>query len=112
MSISFSPLFQLSMKLESCGSDTGSVHRCLAHGLFVNAAELQPDSSYMALDTPQPVAIHTSSVLFQAKPAYVVFNEPLHTSKSYMRDLCLVDADWLVEVAPKYFYRKLRPTKS
>uniref|UniRef100_A0A4W5RBG1 RNA helicase n=1 Tax=Hucho hucho TaxID=62062 RepID=A0A4W5RBG1_9TELE len=34
-----------------------------------------------------PVAIHPSSVLFQAKPASVVFNEPLHTSKCYMRDL-------------------------
>uniref|UniRef100_A0A8C7I6C3 ATP-dependent RNA helicase DHX33 n=1 Tax=Oncorhynchus kisutch TaxID=8019 RepID=A0A8C7I6C3_ONCKI len=103
---------KLSMKLESCGSDTGSVRRCLAHGLFVNAAELQPDGSYTALDTHQPVAIHPSSVLFQAKPAYVVFNELLHTSKCYMRDLCLVDADWLVEAAPEYFRRKLRPTKS
>ncbi|KAK6317540.1 hypothetical protein J4Q44_G00129400 [Coregonus suidteri] len=72
---------KLSMKLESCGSDTGRVRRCLAHGLFVNAAELQPDGSYTALDTHQPVAIHPSSVLFQAKPAYVVFNELLHTSK-------------------------------
>lgn len=103
---------KLSMKLESCGSDTGSVRRCLAHGLFMNAAELQPDGSYTALDTHQPVAIHPSSVLFQAKPAYVVFNELLHTSKCYMRDLCLVDADWLVEAAPEYFRRKLRPTKS
>ncbi|CAB1316859.1 unnamed protein product [Coregonus sp. 'balchen'] len=99
---------KLSMKLESCGSDTGRVRRCLAHGLFVNAAELQPDGSYTALDTHQPVAILPSSVLFQAKPAYVVFNELLHTSK----DMCLVDADWLVEAAPEYFRRKLRPTKS
>lgn len=81
-------------------------------GLFVNAAELQPDGSYMALDIPQPVPFHPSSVLFQAKPTYVVFNEPLHTSKCYMRDLCLVDADWLMEAAPENFLRKLRPTKS
>ena len=103
---------QLGLKLESCGADTGSVRRCLAHGMFVNAAELQLDGSYLALDTHQPVAIHPSSVLFQAKPAYVVFNELLHTSRCYMRDLCLVDADWLVEAAPEYFRRKLRPMKS
>ncbi|XP_040908035.1 ATP-dependent RNA helicase DHX33 [Toxotes jaculatrix] len=103
---------KLNLKLESCGADTGNVRRCLSHGMFVNAAELQPDGSYLALDTHQPVAIHPSSVLFQAKPAYVVFNELLHTSRCYMRDLCLVDADWLLEAAPEYFGRKLHPTKS
>lgn len=100
------------MKLESSQSDLGNVRRCLAHGLFTNAAELQPDGSYTALDTHQPVGIHPSSVLFQAKPAYVVFNELLHTTRCYMRDLCLVDAEWLQEAAPEYFRRKLRATKS
>lgn len=103
---------KLNVKLESCGSDTGSLRRCLAHGMFVNAAELQPDGSYLALDTRQPVAIHPSSVLFQAKPAYVVFNELLHTSRCYMRDLCLVDPDWLLDASPEYFGRKLHPSKS
>ncbi|XP_061596117.1 ATP-dependent RNA helicase DHX33 [Cololabis saira] len=103
---------KLNLKLESCGADTGKVRRCLAHGMFVNAAELQPDGSYLALDTHQPVAIHPSSVLFQAKPAYVIFNELLHTSRCYMRDLCLVDPDWLLDAAPEYFGRKLRLSKS
>ncbi|KAF7659796.1 hypothetical protein LDENG_00292940 [Lucifuga dentata] len=103
---------KLNLKLESCGADTGNVRRCLAHGMFVNTAELQLDGSYIALDTHQPVAIHPSSVLFQAKPAYVVFNELLHTSRCYMRDLCLVDADWLLDAAPEYFGRKLHLTKS
>lgn len=103
---------KLNLKLESCGADTASVRRCLAHGMFVNAAELQPDGSYLALDTHQPVAIHPSSVLFQAKPAYVVFNELLHTSRCYMRDLCLVDADWLLDAAPEYFGHKLHLNKS
>ncbi|XP_048873051.1 ATP-dependent RNA helicase DHX33 [Brienomyrus brachyistius] len=103
---------KLGMTLESSRADMGNVRRCLAHGLFTNAAELQPDGSYVALDTHQPVAIHPSSVLFQAKPAYVIFNELLHTSKCYMRDLCLVDADWLHDAAPEYFRRKLRAAKS
>ncbi|KAK7163916.1 hypothetical protein R3I94_002586 [Phoxinus phoxinus] len=103
---------KLNMKLESSLSDLANVRRCLAHGLFMNAAELHLDGSYVALDTHQTVSIHPSSVLFQAKPAYVVFNELLHTSRCYMRDLCLVDADWLHEAAPEYFRRKLRATKS
>ncbi|XP_016382236.1 ATP-dependent RNA helicase DHX33 [Sinocyclocheilus rhinocerous] len=103
---------KMNMKLESSLSDLTNVRRCLAHGLFMNAAELQPDGSYVALDTHQHVAIHPSSVLFQAKPACVLFSELLHTSRCYMRDLCLVDADWLQEAAPEYFRRKLRATKS
>lgn len=103
---------KLNLKLESCGGNTGNVRRCIAHGMFVNAAELQPDGTYLALDTHQPVAIHPSSVLFQAKPAYVVFNELLHTSRCYMRDMCLVDADWLLDAAPEYFGRKLHLSKS
>ncbi|XP_072519799.1 ATP-dependent RNA helicase DHX33 [Salminus brasiliensis] len=103
---------KLGLKLESSQSELVNVRRCLAHGMFTNAAELQPDGSYVALDTHQPVSIHPSSVLFQAKPAYVVFNELLHTSRCYMRDLCLVDSDWLQEAAPEYFRRKLRTAKS
>lgn len=105
-------VLQMNMKLESSQSDLVNVRRCLAHGLFMNAAQLQLEGGYVALDTQQAVAIHPSSVLFQAKPAYVVFNELLHTSRCYMRDLCLVDADWLQEAAPEYFRRKLRATKS
>ncbi|XP_017268182.1 ATP-dependent RNA helicase DHX33 [Kryptolebias marmoratus] len=103
---------KLNMKLESCGADTGKVRRCLAHGMFINTAELQPDGTYLALDTHQTVAIHPSSVLFQSKPAYVIFNELLHTSRCYMRDLCLVDPDWLLDTASEYFVRKLHLTKS
>ncbi|KAK2828807.1 hypothetical protein Q5P01_019841 [Channa striata] len=103
---------KLNLKLESCGADTGNIRRCLAHGMFINAAELQLDGSYLALDTHQPVAIHPSSVLFQSKPAYVVFNELLHTSRCYMRDLCLVDADWLLDAAPEYFGNKIHSSKS
>ncbi|XP_026866064.2 ATP-dependent RNA helicase DHX33 [Electrophorus electricus] len=103
---------KLGLKLESSHLELAKVRRCLAHGMFTNAAELQPDGTYVALDTHHPVAIHPSSVLFQAKPAYVIFNELLHTSRCYMRDLCLVDPDWLQEAAPEYFRRKLHTTKS
>uniref|UniRef100_UPI00398E8330 ATP-dependent RNA helicase DHX33 isoform X1 n=2 Tax=Pristiophorus japonicus TaxID=55135 RepID=UPI00398E8330 len=100
------------VQLESSRSDTGNIRRCLAHALFLNAAELQPDGTYATLDSRQPVAIHPSSVLFHCKPSYVLYNELLHTSKCYMRDLCVVDADWLYEAAPGYFGRKLKGAKS
>lgn len=85
-----------------------SVRRCLAHSLFMSTAELQPDGTYVTTDSRQPVAIHPSSVLFHCRPACVVYTELLHTSRCYMRDVCVVDADWLHEAAPDYFRRKLR----
>lgn len=105
------PTTQLSLPMESSRSDSTNVRRCLAHSLFMNAAELQPDGTYSTLDSHQLVAIHPSSVLFQCKPACVVYNGLLHTSKCYMRDLCVVDAEWLHEAAPEYFRRRLRAAR-
>ncbi|NXN99698.1 DHX33 helicase, partial [Rhinopomastus cyanomelas] len=103
---------KLSMPMESSRSDTGNIRCCLAHSLFMNAAELQPDGTYITVDSHQTVAIHPSSVLFHCKPACVVYNGLLHTNKCYMRDLCVVDVDWLYDAAPDYFRRKLRMAKN
>ncbi|KAB0406265.1 hypothetical protein E2I00_014310, partial [Balaenoptera physalus] len=104
--------FKMSMPIVSSRGDTESVRRCLAHSLFVSTAELQPDGSYATTDPPQPVAIHPSSVLFHCKPACVVYTELLFTNKCYMRDLCVVDAEWLYEAAPDFFRRKLRASRN
>ncbi|XP_008571671.1 PREDICTED: putative ATP-dependent RNA helicase DHX33 isoform X2 [Galeopterus variegatus] len=103
---------KLSMPIMSSRGDTENVRRCLAHSLFMSTAELQPDGTYATTDTHQPVAIHPSSVLFHCKPACVVYTELLYTNKCYMRDLCIVDAEWLYEAAPEYFRRKLRTARN
>lgn len=99
------------MTVKSCGLDTSIIRRCLAAGLFMNAAELQKEGDvYISLTTREPVHIHPSSALFRCKPACVVYNELVKTSKCYMRDLSVVDPDWLYEAAPAYFKRK-KPSK-
>ncbi|XP_032901810.1 ATP-dependent RNA helicase DHX33 isoform X2 [Amblyraja radiata] len=98
--------------LKSSRADTSNVRRCLAHSLFLNAVELQLDGTYLTLDSRQPVVIHPSSVLFHSRPPYMLYNELLHTSKCYMRDLCVVDPEWLYEAAPEYFRRKLKGAKT
>ncbi|XP_023040306.1 ATP-dependent RNA helicase DHX33 isoform X2 [Piliocolobus tephrosceles] len=103
---------KMSMPIMSSRGDMESVRRCLAHSLFMSTAELQPDGTYATTDTHQPVAIHPSSVLFHCKPACVVYTELLYTNKCYMRDLCVVDAEWLYEAAPEYFRRKLRTARN
>ncbi|XP_008117668.3 ATP-dependent RNA helicase DHX33 isoform X1 [Anolis carolinensis] len=103
---------KLSVPLESCRSDTSALRRCLAHSLFLQSAELQPDGSYAASEARQPAAIHPSSALFHSRPACLVYTELLHTSKCYMRGLCPVDPEWLFDAAPEYFRRRLRAPKS
>uniref|UniRef100_A0A8C2S4D6 RNA helicase n=1 Tax=Capra hircus TaxID=9925 RepID=A0A8C2S4D6_CAPHI len=103
---------KMSMPILSSRGDTENIRRCLAHSLFMSTAELQPDGSYATTDTHQPVAIHPSSVLFHCKPACVVYTELLFTNKCYMRDLCVVDAEWLYEAAPDFFRKKLRTARN
>lgn len=103
---------KMSMPIMSSRGDMESVRRCMAHSLFMNTAELQTDGTYATTDTHQPVAIHPSSVLFHCKPACVVYTSLLYTNKCYMRDLCVVDAEWLYEAAPDYFRRKLRTARN
>lgn len=93
--------------LHSCGQDYTAVRRAIAQGMFLNTAELQPDRTYRTLDKRQTVSIHPTSVLFNAKPAYLIYHEVVKTSKSYLRNVCVVDPAWLMEAQPKYF-AKLR----
>lgn len=97
---------QQELPLQSCGQDTTRLRRCLTTGFFMNAAELQREGEYISLSSRKPITIHPSSALFHCKPAYVIYNELVQTTNCYMRDLCVVDADWLYETAPAYFRRK------
>uniref|UniRef100_K1R3L3 RNA helicase n=1 Tax=Magallana gigas TaxID=29159 RepID=K1R3L3_MAGGI len=98
---------RMDFPVKSCGNDSTTIRKCLAYGFFMNAAELQKDGSeYTSLSSRKTVSIHPSSVLFRCKPAYVIYNELVKTTKCYMRDLCVVDPDWLSEAAPAYFKKK------
>ncbi|XP_076809784.1 ATP-dependent RNA helicase DHX33-like [Clavelina lepadiformis] len=88
--------------------DINALRKCFSLGFFMNAAELQPDGSYRSIDAHETVHIHPTSCLFKCKPAYVVYRELVRTSKCYMRDLCVVDPDWLYDAAPEYFQKKLK----
>lgn len=61
----------------------------------------EPGASQTELTGPQTLYAHPSSVMFTRQPGtgWVVFTDVLETSKSFMRDLTVVDEDWLVELA-------------
>ncbi|XP_071481336.1 ATP-dependent RNA helicase DHX33-like [Diadema antillarum] len=97
---------KVNLPLESCGHNFTSIRKCLTQGLFMNSAELQSDGTYLTLDRKQVVAIHPSSCLFQSKPSYLLYSELVHTTKCYMRNVCVVDAEWLYETAPSFFRQR------
>ncbi|XP_014680986.1 PREDICTED: putative ATP-dependent RNA helicase DHX33 isoform X2 [Priapulus caudatus] len=90
--------------LKSCGQDMTSVRKCLTKGLFLNAAELQREGTYITLGPVKHKAtFHPSSSLFGCKPAYVLYSEIVQTTRCFLRTAFVIEPEWLYETAPNYF---------
>lgn len=50
--------------------------------------------------------IHPSSLLFKLNPEWIVYHELVFTTKEYMRNVCEISADWLLEIAPHFYKEK------
>ncbi|KAJ2005998.1 DEAH-box ATP-dependent RNA helicase prp22 [Coemansia thaxteri] len=88
----------------SCGErNFDPVRRALCAGFFRHAAKRDPQEGYKTLVEGTPVHIHPSSALFNKNPEWVIYHELIMTSKEYMREVTVVEAKWLVEVAPTFF---------
>eukprot|EP01147_Barroeca_monosierra_P003601 gene3601-6193_t len=96
---------RMELGASSCGDDTIAYRKCLLSGFFQNVAIHQPDQSYKVVKSNQETHIHPSSALFhiRPKPSCILFNELVLTNRRYMRNCCIVDPAWPVEVAPHYF---------
>ncbi|OWZ35392.1 ATP-dependent RNA helicase DDX35 [Cryptococcus neoformans AD2-60a] len=90
----------------SCEGDAVRLRKCLVSGYFKNAAKMMPDGTYRSARENAPLHVHPSSVMFTRQPStgWVIYHEVVETTKSFMRDLTVIDEDWLVELAP-HFYR-------
>ncbi|KAJ2034500.1 DEAH-box ATP-dependent RNA helicase prp22, partial [Coemansia sp. S2] len=88
----------------SCGErNFDPVRRALCAGFFRHAAKRDPQEGYKTLIEGTPVYIHPSSALFNKNPEWVIYHQLVMTSKEYMREVTVVEAKWLVEVAPTFF---------
>ncbi|KAJ2741751.1 DEAH-box ATP-dependent RNA helicase prp22 [Coemansia sp. BCRC 34301] len=88
----------------SCGErNFDPVRRALCAGFFRHAAKRDPQEGYKTLIEGTPVYIHPSSALFNKNPEWVIYYQLVMTSKEYMREVTVVEAKWLVEVAPTFF---------
>ncbi|XP_071447618.1 ATP-dependent RNA helicase DHX33 [Hetaerina americana] len=93
--------------ISSCGQDSDCIRKCLIAGLFGNLAQLQREGHYLTVGSNQVVAIHPSSVLFRSKPPLVIYGEVVQTGRCYMRQVSSIDPDWVAQMAPTEFQRKL-----
>ncbi|XP_059480642.1 ATP-dependent RNA helicase DHX33 [Neocloeon triangulifer] len=86
----------------SCGKDLSLVRKCLIFGLVNNLATHARDKLYITVANRQFVSLHPSSVLFESSkpPSCVLFSELVHTGRSYMRNVSVIDAEWAIEVHP------------
>ncbi|ELT92990.1 hypothetical protein CAPTEDRAFT_98868 [Capitella teleta] len=92
------------VRLVSCNGDMVAIQKCLVSGFFANAARLNFSGVYRTIRDDYELHIHPTSVLYAEKPKqFVIFNEIVHTTKEFMRDVTVVDQRWLYELAPHYY---------
>lgn len=97
-----------SLQLSFCHCDNSDTIRlCVLYGFFMNVAQHVQDGCYQTLSTHQQVYIHPSSCLFPCRPypRLVLYTDLVYTSKCYMRNVSIIESEWLLEVAPNYFKR-------
>lgn len=96
--------------LISSGKNHKIICKAITAGFFTNAAKKDPQEGYRTLVDQNPVYIHPSSALFNKNPEYVIYHELVLTTKEYMRNIMVIDAKWLTELAPN-FYKTADPHK-
>eukprot|EP00944_MAST-04C_sp_MAST-4C-sp1_P012343 g12343.t1 len=92
----------------SAGKDYKKVCQAIVSGYFTNCAKRHPQEGYRTMVEGQPVYLHPSSALFNKNPEWVVYHELIMTTKEYMRNVMIVDAKWLLKLAPD-FYKTSNP---
>ncbi|CCH61799.1 hypothetical protein TBLA_0F02600 [Henningerozyma blattae CBS 6284] len=81
-----------------------NIRKALASGFFMQAAKKRSGGKgYITAKDNQDVLIHPSTVLGH-DAEWVIYNEFVLTSKNYIRTVTSVRPEWLLELAPAYFY--------
>eukprot|EP00922_Rhytidocystis_sp_ex-Travisia-forbesii_P021200 GHVS01031088.1.p1 GENE.GHVS01031088.1~~GHVS01031088.1.p1 ORF type:complete len:188 (+),score=25.77 GHVS01031088.1:2-565(+) len=99
---------QQSVRMISCGNEWDAVRKAICSGFFHNASKLRGIGEYVNLRTSIPCHLHPTSALYSAgyTPEYIVYHEVVMTTKEFMRHVTAVDAQWLAEMGPMFFYLK------
>ncbi|KAF5344922.1 hypothetical protein D9758_011584 [Tetrapyrgos nigripes] len=76
------------------GKEETVVH-CLAHGLVMNIALLQPDGMYKQVMGQSVVKIHPSSTLCDRKTPAIIYDELVYTNQIYARGVSSISKSFL-----------------
>ncbi len=80
-----------------------NIRRALVSGFFMQVAKKEANGkTYTTVKDNQTVLLHPSTVLGQ-ESEWVVYNEFVLTSKSFVRTLTSVRGEWLLDIAPNYY---------
>lgn len=80
------------------------VSLCLTSGFFAQAARMQPDGSFRTVNGNTTLHAHPSSLLFNRKADWVIFQQVMETSnKIFIRDITKIERNWLTELAPDFY---------
>jgi HrpA-like RNA helicase len=85
------------LNVVSCGNEVDVVLKCFCAGFHTQLALLQTDRSHRTLLGRQQVFIHPSSVLHMKRGDCILFHEVTLTTKCYLRNVSIVQADWALE---------------
>ncbi|XP_072399904.1 probable ATP-dependent RNA helicase DHX35 isoform X2 [Diabrotica undecimpunctata] len=92
--------------IESCIRSTETIRKCLVKGLFPNAAYLHHSGVYKTIRGDIELFVHPDSVLYtMPQPQWILFCQVVHTTKLYMKDLTVIENDWLLELAPHFYHK-------
>ncbi|PIB00833.1 putative ATP-dependent RNA helicase DHX35 [Cercospora beticola] len=81
-----------------------SIRRCLASGFFAHAARMMPDGTFKTVDGATTLHAHPSSLMFNRKADWVIFNEVLESGeKTFIREVTKIEKAWLLVYGPEYY---------
>lgn len=81
-----------------------NIRRCLLSGFFSQVAHLDKEKLglYLTMREAQEVSLHPSTSL-QHKPQWVLFDEFVLTSRSFIKTVTQIRGEWLPDIAPAYY---------
>lgn len=97
---------QFKMPVLSCGNEINRICRTIVTGYFPYAAYLHHSGVYKTVRGEIELNIHPLSVLYTEKqPSWIIFCEILQTTKLFIKDITVINQEWLLELSPHYYHR-------
>ncbi|XP_034189179.2 putative ATP-dependent RNA helicase DHX35 isoform X1 [Osmia lignaria lignaria] len=98
---------RLDIPLISCNGNVQQILKCLTAGLFPKAGYLHYTGVYKTVRGNRDLYIHPNSCLYTLQqPQWLLFCEVLQTNKTYMKDITVIQPEWLLELAPHFYEKK------